>query len=39
MLDQVEQRLLGPVDVVEHGDERALAGELLEQLRVAAKTS
>ena len=31
MLDQVEQRLLGPVDVVEDRDERTFAGELLEQ--------
>ena len=31
VLDQVEQRLLGPVDVVEHCDERLLAGEILEQ--------
>src|SRR5207247_10333120 len=31
VLDQVEQRRLGPVDVLEDGDERALPGERLEQ--------
>src|SRR3989442_1342466 len=31
MLNQVEQCLLGPVDVVEDRDERTFAGELLEQ--------
>ena len=31
MLDQVEERFLGPVDVVEDGHERPLAGELLQQ--------
>ncbi len=31
MLDQVEQGLLRPVDVVEHREERPLGGELLEQ--------
>jgi hypothetical protein len=31
VLDQVEQGLLGPVDVVEHREKRLLRRELLEQ--------
>ena len=31
VLDQVEQRRLGPVDVLEDEDERPVVGELLEQ--------
>ena len=31
MLDEVEERALGPLDVVEHDDERPRAGDLLDQ--------
>ena len=37
MLDQIEQRLLCPVQVVEHADERALPRLLLEQLAEAPR--
>ena len=32
VLDEVEERRLGPVQIVQHDDERSLAGERLEQL-------
>ena len=35
MLDEIEQRLLPPVQVVEHADERLLLRFLLEQLAEA----
>jgi hypothetical protein len=32
VLHQIEERLLGPVDVVDQRDERPIGGELLEEL-------
>ena len=39
VLDQVEEGRLGPVDVVEHDDQRLLAASASSSLRIAQKTS